>query len=118
MAQVTRGPRLRERIDAYLEYLMATWSDVPHLAAEWDDLDKDQQDDMVLDWEGVPADRLLCLRRWARDGLLTPEQYERYEQLIKRIAQLRPTLDRLFGEDAFLGLGPLPAGSPGKDIGE
>ena len=98
MAQVAQDPRLRGRIEHYLEYLSSQWEGVPELAAEWDEWDQDSRLTFILNW-GVPADRLHCLTQWAAAGLLTPDQSDRYDRLMRLVEQHGPTLRRLLTEN-------------------
>jgi len=97
MAQVVRDSQLDPWIDDYLDYLLRKWTVIPQLAAEWDDWDPDSQFSFVLDW-GVPADRLEQVQRWAEQGLLTPAQRSRYDQLLKIVARNRSLLDRMLAD--------------------
>jgi hypothetical protein len=51
----------------------------------------------IFNW-GVPADRLAQLHEWAQQGLLTPAQRARYEELLKLVDTHRPTLERLLAD--------------------
>ena len=94
MAEVTENLLLRQRIDHYLSYLLREWEGIPHLAAEWADWDELSRLTFDVNWT-VPEDRLHQLRQWAKEGRLTPEQTDRYEELLKLVEQHRPTLERL-----------------------
>ena len=94
MAQVVPDAERGAWIDDYLEYLIREWESIPGLAAEWDEWDDLSQLTFVVNW-GVPADRLAQLHQWAEQGLLTPAQRQRYEQLLQLVAQHRPTLEEL-----------------------
>ena len=108
MAQVVKGSQLHEWIDDYLTYLKRAWEDIPALAAEWDEWDEHSK--LVFDVNlGVPNDRLYQLREWAAQGLLTPAQRERYDELLRLVDRHRPTLARLLGDDA----GPAPTDDGG-----
>ena len=97
MAQVVQDDKLRARIEHYLDYLIREWEDVPHLAAEWLEWDEHDQLDFVIEWP-IREDRLHQLQHWTEQGLLTPEQYARYEDLLTLVEQHRPMLDRLLAD--------------------
>lgn len=97
MAQVARDPKLRERIDDYLDYLLRTWEAVPETAAEWDQWDDLSRLTFTVDW-GVPEDRLYQLQQWAEQNLLTPEQCARYKELLALVAEHRPTLEQMLAD--------------------
>jgi hypothetical protein len=91
MAPVVPAAELKARIDRYLTYLFDQWCQLPEMAAEWDEWDDLSRLTFVLNW-GVPADRLAQLRGWAAQGLLTPEQRERFDALEHLVAQNHETL--------------------------
>jgi hypothetical protein len=97
MAQVTQEPKLRERIDDFLDYLIKSWKGIPALSAEWDEWDADSQLFFVLNW-GVPSDRLAQVRGWAEQGVLTRSQFSQYQKLEALVAEYQPLLDRMLAE--------------------
>jgi hypothetical protein len=97
MAQVVQDARLRASIEHYLDYLINQWEGIPELAAEWDEWDEESRLTFIFNW-GVPADRLAQLHEWAQQGLLTPAQRARYEQLLKLVDAHRATLERLLAD--------------------
>ncbi len=98
MAKVAPNPQLQDTIDHYLDYLIGTWNGIPEVAAEWDDWDDLSQLTYVVNW-GVPEDRLHELRGWAEQGLLTPAQRTRYEELLGLEARYRPLVAALHKDD-------------------
>jgi hypothetical protein len=94
MAKLEADARLQEWIDDYLEYLWGQWEQLPEMAAEWDEWDRESRLTFAANW-GVPADRLAQLRGWAADGLLTPAQRERYDALERLVARNEATLEHL-----------------------
>jgi hypothetical protein len=97
MAQVASDAKLGEWIDEYLVYLTRAWKGIPQLAAEWEEWDEHSRLVFDLNW-AVPEDRLLQLRHWAEQGLLTPAQCTRYQELLKLVEKNRPTLERLLAD--------------------
>ena len=98
MAQVTHIHTARERIDPYLDYLFAEWQALPEVATEWPEWEDLDQLDFVVEWP-IREDRLHQLQGWAAQGLLTPEQQARYDELLQLIACYRPLLDGILNED-------------------
>ena len=70
---------------------------MPLQAQEWDDWDDLSRLTFVVNWP-VADDQLHMLNQWAEQGLLTPAQRERYEQLRQLVAEHRPTLERLLAD--------------------
>jgi hypothetical protein len=98
MAQVARDPQLAARIDDYLAYLQDAWAGVPEVAAEWPEWDSNSRLTFRLNW-GVPADRLAQLQGWATQDQLTAAQRDRYDELLRLVAQHRPAVERLLSQD-------------------
>jgi hypothetical protein len=97
MAQVADRLEVLPRVDRSLDYLFRAWEGVPHLAAEWDDWDEHSRFSFALDWP-IREDRLHQLGLWAAQGLLTPAQRARYDDLLALVAAHRPTLERLLAD--------------------
>jgi hypothetical protein len=95
MAQVTDTLTLRQRIDADLDYLFLEWRSVPQLTEEWAEWEDHDRYDFWLEWP-IREGYLRELREWSEQGLLTPAQRERYEELLGLIARHRPVLEGLF----------------------
>lgn len=92
MAQVTED--ISTRVDWLLAYLFGEWEDIPHLAEEWDTLDRVQRIDALIDWPVVESN-LRVLEGYAAQGVLTPAQAERHTRLRALITKNRPVLQRL-----------------------
>jgi hypothetical protein len=97
MAQVVAPATTRRRIDLYLGYLLDQWRQIPSVAAEWDTWEDYEQLDFVIEWP-IREDRLIQLRHWHEQGLLSIEQRSRYADLLGLIDRHRPTLERLLAE--------------------
>lgn len=111
MAQVAREPRSRTDIDYHLDYQFRSWQSVPEYAEWWPGMDATEQEMFHLEWVGITESRLAELRRWAAQGVLTPAQRERYDELLRLVERHRPILARLLGDDAN------PAPAPADDGG-
>ena len=99
MDQVAHILTPRERIDPYLDYLFREWEDIPGLAEEWVEWEDHDRLDFVAEWP-IREDHFYQLQQWAAQGMFTPEQQARYDELLQLIARHRPLLDRLLNEDA------------------
>jgi hypothetical protein len=106
MAQVTwednmrawmRGRDVPGAIDSYITYLFREFRGISEAAAEWDEWEEHERLDFVIEWP-IKEDRLRMLSLWAADGEMTPDQCARYEELLRLVAQHRPTLDRLLAD--------------------
>ena len=97
MAQVRHRSKIQEQADDYLTYLIREWQAVPRLATEWTSWDDLDQLDFVVEWP-IREDRLQQLQQWAEQNFLTSAQCTRYEELLRLVAQYRPTLERLLAK--------------------
>lgn len=98
MAQVTHDPQLRARIDRALAYLIGEWESLPLLAGEWAEWDEHGRFVFAIDWP-IREDRLYQLQQWAEQDLLLPAQRVQYEELLRLVAQHRPLLEELIGDE-------------------
>jgi hypothetical protein len=71
--------------------------DLIEIDAEWDTWDEIQQLDFLFEWD-IKRDRLVQLENWARQGLLTSSQLQRFRSLLHVMDERRPILDRLLAE--------------------
>ncbi len=98
MAQVARDPRLEADIDYQLEYQFHQWDNLPDIAERWAEMDAIDREVFQLEWVGITESRLTMLGQWAEQGLLTPAQRARYDELLRLVARCRPLLDDLLAE--------------------
>jgi hypothetical protein len=99
MAQVARDPKLESDIDYHLGYQFHQWTNVPDIAEHWAEMDAIEQEVFHLEWLGITESRLTTLGHWAEQGLLTPAQRARYDELLELVACHRPLLEQLLAED-------------------
>jgi hypothetical protein len=97
MATTARQSDLASWIDRSLDYLMAQWEAIPEVAQEWDSWDELDRLDFVLEWP-LRVDRLKQLRQWDAEGLLSPGQRGRLQELDRLMPQHQATLDRLLAD--------------------
>ncbi len=95
MAQVARDLQAQPDIDYHLDYQFGAWESVSEYAEWWPEMDVTQKEVFHLEWVGITESRLAELQRWAEQSRFTPTQRGRYEQLLKLVAQHRPTLQAL-----------------------
>ena len=94
MAKVVQDPQLQERIERFLKYALGEWSSVPEYAAEFDSWDWLDQIVFVHEWD-IRESAVAELTRYAQEGLLTPDQRTRYEELQSLVARHRPRIEEL-----------------------
>jgi hypothetical protein len=97
MASLAQQTIFSEWIDQSFDYLTLYWTAIPEIAAGWDEREELDRLDFVLEWP-LREDRLRQLHRWEQDGLLSPTQLMRLEELECLIERHRPTVDRLLAE--------------------
>ncbi len=95
MAQVARGLDQQPDVDYHLDYQFRSWESVPEYTEWWSDMDASQREAFHLEWMGITEDRLRQLREWSDQGVLTPSQQSRYEDLMRLVAEQRPGLEAL-----------------------
>lgn len=95
MAQeVTAHGRAISTIDADLAYLERHWRWVGDVVRAWQTLPAEERLDFAVEWP-VSETRLEELQRHVDRGTLGPEQRARYAALHVRVAQERPSAERL-----------------------
>ena len=92
MAQVAQA--VSQDIEKLLDLLTWQWERLPEVEAEIDTWDLMEQLNFIEEWP-LEEDRLLRLKRYIGEGLLTSEQLTRYNALVQMIAQNRPIIRRL-----------------------
>ncbi len=83
------------RIDTYLDALVAEVADLPNVAAEWDHLASTERASIALDWDHLMASYLCELDEHYRSGSMTLEQRARYRDLLGKLDNALPTIERL-----------------------
>ena len=82
------------RVDHFLEYCSQEWETVPSYVKEFPTWDESEQLAFVHEW-AIRESGLAVLKDYARQHLLTPEQWQRYRDLLAIVARHRPAIDRL-----------------------
>lgn len=98
MAQVAQRLHRQPDVDYHLDYQFRAWQGIPEYAEWWLEMDGTEKEVFHLEWIGITESRLDQLQQWAEQGLLTPAQCERYDQLLELVAQHRPTVEALLRE--------------------
>lgn len=99
MANVVRDQGVQPDIDYHLDYQFDAWNSVQDHAMQWPTMDAIDKEVFHLEWVGITESRLQELQRWFHRGYLTPGQEARYQELLRLVAQNRPTLARLLRAD-------------------
>jgi hypothetical protein len=103
-----------ERIDAYLATVAAAWAAVPADATEWDEWDWESRLVYRFGWTN-PRDDWRSLEQWAAEGLLTPDQRRRFDEIATLIDAHSATLARLLDPESDRADSvPAPAKSAGS----
>lgn len=85
---------VRQDIDQLLDELEYQWGRLPTVAAEIDTWEWVDQAVFIEEWP-LDEERLARLERYVAADQLSAEQRDRYEALVRLIAQNRPILRRL-----------------------
>jgi hypothetical protein len=99
MAQQAVDQQLYERIEQTLDYQWGQWGDLSWWVERWPEMDMIDKEVFQIEWSGITEYRLTELQRWAKEGLLTPEQSTRYNELARLIDERRPVLQALLNDD-------------------
>jgi hypothetical protein len=83
------------RIEIGLDLIGRAIDDLPEVARDWPTMDDGERASWSLDWDHLMGTylRLLALRDQA--GRLTTDQHQRYCVLMAKLAEARPTIERL-----------------------
>ena len=87
-------PETRRRADLWLRTTALILGDLPEVAEEWESLDDGERVSWSMDW-GNEMGGLELLARDADAGLLTPEQQQRFQELVRRLQAALPLMQRL-----------------------
>lgn len=77
-----------------LDWSLSRWGRLPDVEAEIDEWDLIDQIDFVEEWT-LEEERLQQLERHAAEGVMTPEQSTRYEELQGLVAKHGPIIRHL-----------------------
>jgi hypothetical protein len=83
------------RIERSLSALLAEIEDLPNVSAEWHAWPDGERASFSLSWDHLMADYLTELDEYARAGAMTPEQERRYRDLLCKLKEALPLIQRL-----------------------
>lgn len=84
-----------QRIESGLRAVLAEVADLPTTAAEWNTLPDENRASFALDWSHLMADYLAELDRYHGSGAMSPDQQMRYRELLCKLKETLPTIQRL-----------------------
>lgn len=84
-----------ERIELRLNALLASVADLPDIAEEWCALGDAERTSLSLDWDHLMADYLTELDIDYEDGKMAGGQQTRYRQLLRKLKEIMPIIQRL-----------------------
>lgn len=93
MATTAAEIALRSKIG--LDALHRWVDDLPDFAEDWDNLDETYRDSWCMEWAHLMADYLVELAEYARDDCLSPDQKERYRDLLGKLKVTLPLISKL-----------------------
>ena len=88
-------PAIKDRVERRLDLLLAEVEELPSTHAEWDELEDWERTSMSLEWSHLMADYLPQLDGQYRAGELAPEQQARYQDLLRKLKETLPIVERL-----------------------
>ena len=83
------------RVSTELESLRLMTGDLAEVAAEWPELSGAERASWSLDWDQIMGSLEVVLDPAYRGGSMTPDQQERYRELLSRLRDGMPTLECL-----------------------
>ena len=92
MAQVANA--VQQHIDLMLDILEWQWGRLSEVETEIDSWDLLDQLHFIEEWP-LEEERLKQVEHYRTEGALTSEQYARYEEIKRLVAQNRPIIRRL-----------------------
>ena len=87
-------PEVTSKIDAILRAIAAEVADLPTRIGEWEEETDDNRMAFSLEWKEL-MDRLSLVGSASRNGTLTAQQQATYRDLLHRLDQALPLIDRL-----------------------
>ena len=94
------------RVDLELESMRLMIDDLADVATEWPELSGAERAAWSLDWDQVMGSLEAVLDPAYRVGSMTPDQQERYRELLSRLRDETPTLECLGQQRPTIPLEP------------
>lgn len=86
-------------VEHLLNYLDDHWNELSEIERAWDtEMDDIDKEVFQLEWT-IKDDKLARLHELAATGALNPQQRDRYDALLRLVAQRQPLLERLFSSE-------------------
>lgn len=82
------------RIDKWLSLTWVEVDGMPDIFGEWQTLTDDDRFDFILEWDNLLG-MIRQLGQAEAAGVMTADQHRRYERLVRRYAEVLPTIRRL-----------------------
>lgn len=83
------------RVAIGLESLRLMLGDLPEVAEDWARMGEGERASWSLDWDQMMGTYHPLLERHYHAGTMTPDQQARYRDLLRRLAEARPLIERL-----------------------
>ena len=92
---MVRAGAMTQRIERLLGYLVRTVADLPEVAAEWKRLEPASRATWSLDWHQTMVMDLPFVQEQYRARTMTKKQRAHYEDLLRRLKECQPIIERL-----------------------
>jgi hypothetical protein len=92
--QVT--PKTQEDIDWYMGALEREWRSAVELAANWDDADPFDKEDLAVEWD-LTIEFLLRVLNFKERGLMSAEQQRRFADIRRFMREHESAIDAVLG---------------------
>jgi hypothetical protein len=88
--------KVQEDIDWYMGALEREWRSAVELAANWDDADPFDKEDLAIEWD-LTIDFLLRVLNYQERGLLSAEQQQRFADIRQYMLDHESDIDAVLG---------------------
>ena len=89
------GAAVGQRVDLFLESVLLMLGDLPEIAEEWSELHEGERVSWSLDWDQAMGTNLRFLNVQYHAGTMTEQQCARYRELLRRLKEHWPIIQRL-----------------------
>ncbi len=83
------------RIEIWLESIRLMLGDLPEIADEWPQLQSGERASLSLDWDQLMGSSLIELDEYYNSDHMTPEQRARYRDLLGKLHDALPIIERI-----------------------
>lgn len=88
--------KIQEDIDWYMAALEREWRSAVELAANWDDADPFDKEDLAIEWD-LTIDFLLRVLNFQERGLMSAEQQQRFVEIRQFMREHESDIDAVLG---------------------